>query len=97
VAAFTDAVTLLRVWANQRGYGCSTTSPTCIAGFERIGAWWSAVLELVVFGEYATARAGEITPIRKPLGKGLSSYQLFKASIDFLGDALPSIRGNCNF
>lgn len=83
--AFSDALTLLRVWANQRGYGCSTASSSCLTGFGNLGAWWSTILELVIFGEDASFRSSQISPHRKPLGKGVSSYQLFKASIDFLG------------
>ncbi|KAI0292587.1 Nrap protein [Russula brevipes] len=48
----------------SRGYGEGRR--TCIRGFEGVGPWWNAVLEL------------------RPLGNGLSSYQLFKAALDFL-------------
>jgi U3 small nucleolar RNA-associated protein 22 len=85
--AFADALTLLRVWANQRGYGCSTRSSMCLAGFESMGAWWAAILELVIRGEDASARVGNTGKVRKPLGQGLSSYQLFKSAINFLGKA----------
>jgi U3 small nucleolar RNA-associated protein 22 len=85
VPAFSDALALLRVWANQRGYGCSRSSPSCLAGFEHLGSWWSTVLELVILGEDTTFRKNQAAALRKPLGKGLSSYQLFKASVDFLG------------
>lgn len=79
VPAYRDAFSLLRVWANQRGYG--EGQRTCIRGFEGAGPWWSAVLELLVRGEEPSGRA---KARRRPLGNGLSSYQLFKAALDFL-------------
>ena len=83
VPAFSDALTLLRVWANQRGYGVGDRM--CVVGFEGKGMWWASVLEMLVYGEepHSTGFAkGSVK--RKPLGKGLSSYQLFKAALDFL-------------
>lgn len=84
VPAFADALTLLRVWANQRGYGPG--SRMCVRGFEGKGMWWASILELLVHGEepqfVGLAKPGAK---RKPLGKGLSSYQLFKAALDLLG------------
>ncbi|GLB41186.1 putative U3 small nucleolar RNA-associated protein 22 [Lyophyllum shimeji] len=78
--AFSDALTLLRVWANQRGYGPGAR--ICVRGFESRGVWWSALLGLLIAGE---ERAGATkAPKRKPLGRGLSSYQLFRAALDFL-------------
>lgn len=51
-------------------------------GFEDKGLWWAAIIVLLVHGE-------EIGPgqkrKRKTLGKGLSSYQFFRAVLDFLG------------
>ncbi|KAI0317967.1 Nrap protein [Amylostereum chailletii] len=77
--AYSDALALLRIWANQRGYGEGKTA--CVHGFDGRGAWWAALLELLVLGE---EQSGNIAPKRKPLGKGLSSYQLFRAALDFL-------------
>ena len=79
VPAYRDAFSLLRVWANQRGYG--EGQRTCIRGFESAGPWWSAVLELLIRGEGPSGRS---KAKRRPLGNGLSSYQLFKAALDFL-------------
>ncbi|KAG6855530.1 hypothetical protein H0H87_001513 [Tephrocybe sp. NHM501043] len=67
--AFVDALTLLRVWANQRGYGPGTRM--CVRGFDNRGAWWSALLGLLIAGE-ERAGAAKSTK-RKPLGRGLSS------------------------
>lgn len=78
--SFSDAYTLLRVWANQRGYG---DVAMCIRGFEGKGCLWNEVLAMVIFGE-EPADARKPT-VRKPLGKGLSSYQLFRAALEFLG------------
>lgn len=78
--AFTDALTLLRVWANQRGYGPGTRM--CVHGFEARGPWWSALLGLLIAGEERTDIP--VSSKRKPLGRGLSSYQLFRGAMDFL-------------
>jgi len=79
VPAYRDAFSLLRVWANQRGYG--EGKRTWIRGFECAGPWWNAVLELLIRGE---GPSGRTNTRRRPLGNGLSSYQLFKAALDFL-------------
>ncbi|KAJ7116340.1 Nrap protein [Mycena epipterygia] len=76
--SFSDALALLRVWANQRGYGHG--SRMCVRGFDSLGSWWAVLLGFLVFGEEPTGKG----PKRKPLGKGLSSYQLFRAALDFL-------------
>ncbi|OCH85324.1 Nrap protein [Obba rivulosa] len=84
VPAFADALALLRVWAHQRGYG--TGSRLCVRGFEGRGMFWVSVLTLLINGEAPAQAAGlgkKVTK-RRPLGKGLSSYQLFKAALDFL-------------
>lgn len=84
--AFADAHTLLRVWANQRGYGegCSL----CIHGFVGKGALWASILSFVLEGEEPVSVLGKGKVGRRSLGKGLSSYQLFRASLDFLGNVL---------
>ncbi|KAG8221585.1 Nrap protein [Butyriboletus roseoflavus] len=80
--AFRDAHTLLRVWANQRGYG---EGSLCIHGFEGKGSWWASVLGFLLDGEEPLPVLGKgKTGGRKSVGKGLSSYQLFRASLDFL-------------
>lgn len=79
--AFGDALTLLRVWANQRGYG--EGERMCVRGFEGKGAWWAAVIELLVGGEESVGGAKN-TKERKVVRKGMSSYQIFRAVLDFL-------------
>ncbi|EGN97143.1 hypothetical protein SERLA73DRAFT_92146 [Serpula lacrymans var. lacrymans S7.3] len=79
--AFQDAVMLLRVWANQRGYG--EGSQLCVRGFEGKGFWWAALLGLLILGEEPSS-TGKTNVRQKPLGRGLSSYQLFKAALYFL-------------
>jgi U3 small nucleolar RNA-associated protein 22 len=79
--AFGDALTLLRVWANQRGYG--EGERLCVRGFEGKGGWWAAVVGLLLNGE--EGGGGKSGKLRRPVGKGLSSYQIFKAALDFLG------------
>ncbi|KAH9912225.1 Nrap protein [Fomitopsis serialis] len=86
VPAFSDALALLRVWAHQRGYGVGDR--LCVRGFDGRGPWWAGLLECLVMGEegadggrpFGFAKKEK----RRPLGKGLSSYQLFKAALDFL-------------
>lgn len=78
--SFSDALTLLRIWANQRGYGAGARM--CVKGFEGMGAWWIGVLGLLILGEETGSGKGKG---RKPVGKGVSSYQLFRAALDFLG------------
>ncbi|KAH0828604.1 Nrap protein [Lanmaoa asiatica] len=81
--AFKDAYTLLRVWANQRGYG---EGALCIHGFEGKGSWWASVLGFILDGEEPVSVLGKgKVGGRRSVGKGLSSYQLFRASLDFLG------------
>ncbi|KAF8623754.1 hypothetical protein AX15_006197 [Amanita polypyramis BW_CC] len=84
--AFTDALTLLRVWANQRGYG--EGSRLCIRGFKGKGSWWSALLQLLVRGEEPSS-LGAKGAARRALGRGLSSYQLFRAALDVLAKFKP--------
>lgn len=87
VPGFADALTLLRVWANQRGYGVG--GRLCVRGFEGKGMWWASVLDLLIHGEEPQpVELGRPASKRKPLGKGLSSYQLFKAALDFLGKCI---------
>lgn len=82
VPAFSDALALLKVWAAQRGYAAG--AQPCVRGFEGRGMWWAAVLDLLVHGEEPPAgRLAKGAAKRKPLGKGLSSYQLFRAALDF--------------
>ncbi|KAF7441237.1 hypothetical protein PC9H_001586 [Pleurotus ostreatus] len=81
IPAFNDALVLLRIWANQRGY--SSGSKPCVRGFQDMGPWWAFLLSAVMNGEEPTQDGKPLK--RKPLGKGLSSYQLFKAALDFIG------------
>lgn len=78
---FNDALTLLRVWANQRGYG--EGERMCVRGFESKGGWWAAIITLLVVGE--EGGGGKKGKLRRPVGTGLSSYQMFRAALDFLG------------
>jgi U3 small nucleolar RNA-associated protein 22 len=81
VQSFADALVLLRVWANQRGYGEGQTGWN-VAGFAGRGMFWSSIIAVLIKGEEV------VKGKRKKLhvvGKGLSSYQLFKAALGFLG------------
>jgi U3 small nucleolar RNA-associated protein 22 len=85
---YRDALALLRVWAYQRGYGEGRR--TCIGGFEGSGPLWNSVLELLIRGdEYHDTT----NPKRRPFGNGLSSYQLFKAALNFLCMYVPQAMG----
>lgn len=92
-----DALALLRIWGNQRGYGSgSYTTPSsasefsihrgkyCVRGFEDLGAWWICLLNVLIFGEEPSAYLTK-KKSRPPFGAGLSSYQLFRGVLDFLG------------
>ena len=83
--AFVDALALLRIWANQRGYG--EGSKFCVQGFKGKGSWWSALLQLLISGEEPLTNQGKGLT-RRPLGRGLSSYQMFRAALDVLGQWL---------
>jgi U3 small nucleolar RNA-associated protein 22 len=81
VDGFSDSLALLRIWANQRGY-CRGIDGWSIHGFEDRGPFWVGLLELMVKGD---AQVKGSKSRVKPVGRGLSSYQLFKATIGFLG------------
>lgn len=81
IESFADALALLRIWANQRGY-CRNKDGWGVLGFEDRGPFWSGLLELMVKG--GAPMKGSRSRV-KPVGRGLSSYQLFKAIIGFLG------------
>ncbi|CAE6500930.1 unnamed protein product [Rhizoctonia solani] len=88
IPAFGDTLALLRVWANQRGYGTgaghrsdeTAQRARCVRGFGALGAWWSAVIVYLVLG------GKPVKGVKKQarIGRGLSSYQLFRAVLDFL-------------
>lgn len=83
VPSFSSALALLRVWANQRAFSRSPT--TTLHGFEAIGTFWAFVLALLVLGEEDAGR-GLKRKKRKTIGRGLSSYQMFRAAMDFLAN-----------
>ena len=80
VDSFPDALVLLRVWANQRGY-CRGKVGWSVLGFEDRGSFWSGLLELMIKGDASVKGTNSRV---KPVGRGVSSYQLFKATIGFL-------------
>lgn len=90
------------MWANQRGFSCGSgtdgenneaSGRMSVRGFESMGVWWVGILSLVVFGEENTGKSvGLGLGKRKALGRGLSSYQMFKAALDFLGEFMKLFR-----
>ncbi|KAF8528430.1 Nrap protein [Hysterangium stoloniferum] len=88
--SFGDGLALLRIWANQRGYIAGVDGGNdngnrnyCVRGFECLGAWWACLLEVLILGEEPVG--GKNKKNSRPLvGRGLSSYQLFRAALDFL-------------
>ena len=72
VPAFRDSVRLLKIWANQRSLNWV---------FNDLNAEF--IVALLVEGEEQSSTKSKQN-IRKKVGKGLSSYQLFKAAIEFL-------------
>ncbi|PPQ69344.1 hypothetical protein CVT24_001638 [Panaeolus cyanescens] len=79
--AFSDALTLLRIWSNQRGYGEGDRA--CVHGFDGAGSFWWSLLALLLNGEELKPGVPK-SKQRRSVGKGLSSYQLFKAALEFL-------------
>lgn len=79
--AFPDALALLRIWANQRGYGAG--NKVSVRGFHNLGAFWTLLLAALILGEELVP--GRDKQRRRSIGKGLSSYQLFRAALDLLG------------
>lgn len=57
-------------------------------GFEGLGAWWACIMEILILGEEPSAdnsgHKGKARNKRPLIGRGLSSYQLFRATLDFL-------------
>jgi len=93
---FTSAVRLLRVWANQRGFGKGKRG--CVRGWEAMGSWWGWVIGWLVEGgeplpaeDISKSKSKKKNVVR--LGRGLSSYQLFRGTLDFLG--APGAICNC--
>lgn len=58
----------------------------CVRGFEGRGHLWATILDLLIHGEGPQQGVPrKSAKQRRPLGTGLSSYQLFRAALDFLG------------
>lgn len=62
-----------------------------MAGFESVGGiWWTLLVGYCVWGDeegmiQAGGKGGARGKGRRTVGKGLSSYQLFRAVLDLLG------------
>lgn len=74
--AFKDASLLLQLWGAQRGFGSSLPWPSATGGWS---TWSEMVLGYLVFGG---AGLGKVEG-GKRLGKGMSSYQVFRGALDF--------------
>lgn len=67
----------------------------CVLGFAGRGAWWAALVQGIVSGfdvmrvdkdgNVKSGKGGAFGGKGRAMGRGLSSYQLFKAALDFLG------------
>lgn len=55
-------------------------------GFQDKGLFWGELLGMLINGEDTRVK-GSRSKKRKPLGGGLSSYQLFRGALDFLGES----------
>jgi len=90
---FAPAVRLLRVWANQRGFGMGKRGS--VRGWENMGSWWGWVIGWLVDGGEPLPVEGSLKEKSKKrtvrLGRGLSSYQLFRGTLDFLGTFTKSV------
>ncbi|KAG8737938.1 hypothetical protein FRC10_007518 [Ceratobasidium sp. 414] len=80
IAAYADTLALLKVWANQRGYGPGKGGGRTVRGCGGLGAWWGAIIVYLVLG----GKNVKGTKKQHRIGRGLSSYQLFRAVLDFL-------------
>lgn len=68
----------------------------CVLGFAGRGAWWAALVQGIASG-FDVVRVDKDGKVKggkgggafggkgRAMGRGLSSYQLFKAALDFLG------------
>ncbi|KAH6905443.1 Nrap protein-domain-containing protein [Coprinopsis sp. MPI-PUGE-AT-0042] len=80
-------ITLVGSWPNKvavkgkDGVEFGKGTRMCVRVFEDAGAFWVGLLDLLVSGEEA---GGGGPGKKRPLGKGLSSYQLFKRALDCL-------------
>ncbi|KZS89136.1 Nrap protein [Sistotremastrum niveocremeum HHB9708] len=93
IPSFNECLVLLRIWANQRGY-CPSFSKEKgtwnVHGFEDIGgSLWALLIGVVIFGERSVVSKNGVSGKEKArprmkVGKGLSSYQLFRAVLDLL-------------
>ena len=74
--AFKDASLMLQLWGAQRGFGSSLPWPSTTGGWSK---WSEMVLGYLVFG------GGGLGKVEggKRLGKGMSSYQVFRGALDF--------------
>lgn len=88
--AFKDASLLLQLWGAKRGLGSAVPFGTPSTGWRDAG---ELILGFLVFGgevlPRASASAGAKAPSAagKKIGKGMSSYQVFRAVLDFLSHA----------
>ncbi|KAF8343082.1 Nrap protein [Cantharellus anzutake] len=114
VPSFRDCAKLLGIWASRRGYGgasqsyAETDAAFFISGFEDAcvtggGSWWSTLLILLIWGKVdSQAEKSKKGGTLGTIGRGLSSYQMFRAVMDFLAnysfiDNDPIVsRGNLN-
>ncbi|KLO15197.1 Nrap protein [Schizopora paradoxa] len=85
VPALQDALALLRTWANQRGFCDGSETASSVFGLVGRGYFWTALFAMLVLGQESSQVNGKKSGAHgRTVGKGLSSYQLFRAALDFL-------------
>ncbi|KAL5521182.1 hypothetical protein ACEPAG_9105 [Sanghuangporus baumii] len=84
VSSLRDALALLRVWANQRGYSPGPKDKAVVAGFESRGYFWTAIMHAILSGDETFGQKTVKSSSRRTVGRGLSSYQLFRAALEFI-------------
>lgn len=80
-----DAIALLRVWANQRGYSPGPKDKGVVAGFESRGYFWATIMHAILSNDEIFGQKVPKSSPRRTVGRGLSSYQLFRAAMEFMG------------
>ncbi|KAG8899468.1 hypothetical protein FRB99_006695, partial [Tulasnella sp. 403] len=81
IPSFSDALSLIRLWAYRRGY--CRNSKIVIYGFDTVDDdWWSFLLGYLTGGDSSTT--DHVKQSKSRLGRNLNSYQLFRGTLDFL-------------
>ncbi|KAL5504875.1 UTP22 [Sanghuangporus vaninii] len=84
VSSLRNALALLRVWANQRGYSSGPGNKAVVAGFESRGYFWTTIMHAILSSDETFGQKAVKSSSKRTVGRGLSSYQLFRAALEFI-------------